>query len=546
MKHLYLKNIFTRLLALAVVITFLQPASAQCPAGSIANTAGTYTNGETVCISTNFSGAIALHNGATMVVSGGGNYTGNITATNGASIIVYGNGTFNPNDANNFAASLTVYKWGTARLGTGNISFSNGFSVNSNGTVVWVKAWTQNNTQSVTNGACGSMTFTQATSLQNSSTITNRGTMAIQGALTTSAGTSIDNRGSFTVNGSVTLSGYFKNQWKTVFKGAGGNNLNTGDSIINLYTMVFSNAVTGSPKMLNEGLLWVRGSMTLNGGGGLKMNASNAQFRVDGSLSNNAVITGVGNSMYVGGAFGNNGTVQGLNSGNKLKLNVAPGGGTISNLTIGALTAIDTSNSGTTGFTGGNGNPATCNLLLPMEVTALKGTLKDNGVLLTWATLTELNGKKFIVEYSKDGVAFTAAGEVAAKGNSNARVEYNYLFTKATGSTLYFRLNMIDIDGASEYSNMVLVKTSATQTMTAGVYPNPFAEKLEVTLTTNKTAAVAVKLFDMNGRMVKSQLYNGQSGNNKFVLTGLNGLKPGLYIVEVSAGEEKWMQKVIR
>jgi len=93
---------------------------------------------------------------------------------------------------------------------------------------------------------------------------------------------------------------------------------------------------------------------------------------------------------------------------------------------------------------------------------------------------------------------------------------------------------------------MVLVKTGAAQAMRAGVYPNPFAEKLEVTLTTSKTAAVAVKLMDMNGRMVKSQLYNGQSGNNKFVLTGLNGLKPGLYIVEVSAGEEKWMQKVIR
>jgi hypothetical protein len=233
--------------------------------------------------------------------------------------------------------------------------------------------------------------------------------------------------------------------------------------------------------------------------------------------------------------------VQGLNSGQKLKLNVAPAGGTITNTTITTVTAMDT-----TTFGGGNGNPAVCTMLLPMEVTALKASYRDDAVMLTWATLTELNGKNFVVEYSTDGIVFTVAGEVAAKGNSTARMEYSYLFTKITSSTLYFRLKMVDVDGEAEYTNMVLVKTGATQAMTAGVYPNPFTEKVEVTLSISKSAAVAIKLFDMNGRMVKSLLCNGQSGSNKFVLTGLNGLNPGLYVLEVSTGEEKWMQKVIR
>jgi hypothetical protein len=107
-------------------------------------------------------------------------------------------------------------------------------------------------------------------------------------------------------------------------------------------------------------------------------------------------------------------------------------------------------------------------------------------------------------------------------------------------------LQLVDIDGAVEYTNTVLVKTGATQALTISAYPNPFTEKLEVTLTTGKSAAIAVKLFDMNGRIVKTQVYNGQSGLNKLVLTGLNQLNPGLYVLEVAAGEEKWMQKVIR
>jgi hypothetical protein len=542
MKHLYPKNFLIQLLALAVVITFSEPASAQCPVGSIANSAGSYNSGQTACISnSSFSGNITLNSGSRMVVVSGGNFTANINANSGSKVDVYAGGIFNPNNANNFAAALAVKKSATAILGTGNISLSSGFSLLSQGSVTWAKAWTQNFTQSVTNGSCGTMIFTQATSLQNNSTLINSGIVVMQGTLTTNSGTTINNRGSLTVNGAVTLSGYLNNQWKTVFKSASGNIFNTGDSVINLYTMVFSSAVIGTVKMRNDGLLWVRGSMTLNGGTGLNMKVTNAQFRVDGALANNGVITGTGSSMYVAGGLASSGTVQGLNSGQKLRLNTAPVGGTVTNTTVAALTAMDT-----TSFIGGQGNPALCAMVLPMEVTALKGVLKEDAVLLTWATLTELNGKNFVVEYSTDGIAFTAAGEVAAKGNSNVRVEYSYLFPKITGSTLYFRLKTVDIDGDAAYTNMVLVKTGTAQAITASVYPNPFTEKVEVALTAAGTTEVAIKLFDMNGRMVKSQLYNGQSGNNKFVLTGLSGLKPGLYVLQVSAGEEKWMQKVIR
>lgn len=542
MKHLYPKNIFFRLLALAVVFTFLQPASAQCPAGSTANSAGNYNSGQVACITnSSFNGAITLNSGAKMVIISGGNFTGNINANAGSTIQVNAGGTFNPNNANNFAAALIVKKGATAILGTGNIGTTTGFSLLSMGSVTWEKAWTQNQTQTVNNGPCGTMIFKQNTSLQNNSTIINNGIMEIRGTLTTNSGTSINNRGQFKVTQSVTLSGYFNNQWKAIFAGTGGNTFNTGDSVINLFAMTFSSAVGGTPKIRNEGLLWVRGSMTINGGGGVTMKASNAQFRVDGSIANNGVITGSGNTMYVAGVFGNNGTTKGASSSLKLKINTSPSGGTVANLNIAAVTTVDT-----TSFTGGNGNPAVCTALLPMEVTALKGSFRDDAVLLTWATLTESNGKKFVVEYSTDGVAFATAGEVAANGNSNARVEYSFLCTKVNSPNLYFRLQMVDIDGAVEYSNMVLVKTGATQSITANVYPNPFTEKVEVTLTVSKSAAVTIKLFDMNGRIVKTRSYNGQSGLNKFVLTGLNQLNPGLYVLEVAAGEEKWMQKVIR
>lgn len=541
MKHLYPKPFIGSLLIFVLTITIFQPAVAQCPAGSVSNAPGVYTNGNTVCISTNVSGNIKLNNGAKMVIVSGGNFTGDFDGNNGSTIEVKAGGTFKPGNTNNLASAITVNKNGTAIFGTGGLSLASGFSLNNLGTVTWSGSPTLGNNVTVINTSCGSMNFNQNVTLQNGATLNNGGILTIQSVLTTAAGSSIDNRGRFTVKGDFAPLGYFKNQWQALFLG-NNNNLNSGaDSIINLYTFVFKNAINGTMKVRNEGLLWFGGSLQLGNGSGIKMTRTNAQVRVRGSLTNNAAISGNG-KLYVAGAFANNGTLTGKSASEKLFLN--------QNITANATNTqynVGMAADDTTNYAGGAGNPdVSCATLLPMVVSSLKGNYYDNAVNLTWYTLTEINGKKFDIEYSADGLSFTKAGEVAAKGNSAERVSYQFRFTKITGTTLYFRLMMVDLDGHTEYTNMIMVKTGATKQITASVYPNPFVENLEVTMVLAKTSPVTVKLMDMNGRTVKTQVFTAQPGNNKWTLTGLSELNKGLFVVEVSAGEEKWMQKVLR
>jgi hypothetical protein len=537
MKHLYPKHLISSGLMLITTITFLQPAAAQCPAGSISNTAGNYNNGQTVCISTNFSGNIKITNGAKMVIVSGGNYTGNIDGNQGSTIEVKAGGTFNPGTANNLASVITVAKNGTAILS--NAGFSNGFGVTNSGSFTW-GSFNQNQAITVSNTSCGTMTFSQDINLQNGTTLNNSGTMTMQG-LNTNSGTTIDNRGRLTVNGNINFAGLLKNQWQAVFKGS-TNNFNNGDSIINLYTLVFRNAIQGSFRMRNDGLFWVGGSFQYNGGA-IQMNRTNAQVRVSGALSNNGTMRGNG-KIYIAGSFSNGGgTLTGKSGAERLFISQSVPNGSATNVQVNnGMAAEDTAT-----YAGGAGNPdVSCAMLLPMVVSSLKGTYDGSVINLSWATTSEINGKQFMVEYSTDGLNFTTAGAVAAKGNSTERVNYQYQFTKVNSATLYFRLMMVDVDGRTEYSNTILVKTVGSQKITAGVYPNPFAEKLEVTTTLTKSLPVNVRLLDMNGRLVKSQVYSGQSGFNKWTLTGLNELNKGLYIIEVTAGEERWMQKIIK
>lgn len=540
MKHLYPKfSISSLLIFVLTIITF--QATAQCPAGSVSNTAGTYNSGSVVCISSNVSGSITLNSGAKMVVVSGGNFTGDFNGNSGSTIQVKAGGTFKPGNANNLASAITVDKNGTAIFGTGGLTLGSGFSISNFGTVTWSGSPTITNNATVTNTSCGGMSFSQNLTLQNGATLNNSGILTIQSALTTAAGSTIDNRGRFTVKGDFAPLGYFKNQWQALFLG-NNNNLNSGaDSIINLYTFVFKNAVNGVMKVRNEGLLWFGGSLQLGNGSGIKMVRTNAQVRVSGAFTNNAAISGNG-KLYVAGGFANNGALTGKSGSEKLFLNQNIGTGTTNTQFNAAMAADDT-----TGYAGGAGNPdVSCATLLPMVVSSFKGNYYDNAVNLTWYTLTEINGKKFDVEYSTDGISFTKAAEVAAKGNSVERINYQFRFTKITGTTLYFRLMMTDLDGRTEYSNMIMVKTGAAQQITASIYPNPFVEKLEVSLVLAKTSPVTVKLMDMNGRTVKTQVFTAQPGNNKWTLTGLSELNKGLFVVEVSAGKEKWMQKVLR
>lgn len=539
MKQSYPKQLISSGLIFLLTMTSSSTLWAQCPAGSLAPVANkTYSSGEVVCISATFSSPIKLNNGAKMVIVNGGQYSGNIDANPGSTIDIGSGGKFTPGGGN-VNGAIRVAKDGLVTVS--NINPGTGFSIVNSGSLSWPNSLNLNNAISITNTSCGTMSFGPAmTFQQNGTTIQNSGTMIFQSSLETANNVSIDNRGTFIVAGNTKLAAKFVNQWKAVFKG-GSHTFNNGDSIINLYTMVFNGSAIGSPKVRNEGLLWFSGSFQYNGGGGIRNNRTNAQFRVGGSFASNGNISGFG-EIYTAGSFLNQGNINGQSASQRIVLRQS-GGGSTSNTTInGAMAAQDT-----TSFMGGAGNPdVSCLVLLPMVLSSFKGAYADGVTDLSWVTLTELNAKQFVVEYSTDGIYYTQAGTVAAKGNSAQSNSYQFRFTKADQPVLYFRLLLVDQDGRTDYSTVVTIRTGNKPSVTAGAYPNPFTEKLVVTVTTPRSGDVTIRLLDMNGRVLKTQDQVAQAGINRWQLTGLAELNKGLYLLEVKAGEEKWLQKIIK
>lgn len=542
MKQLYPKPLICFVLIIFFSLTPIFSLWAQCPAGSEppANNQN-YTNGDVVCVSGTFSGSLKLNNGAKMLLISGGKFTGNIDGNPGSVIEVQKGGTFTPSAGSNLKSTLIIAKDGLVTLA--NVELGSGFSIQNSGSLSWPSTINLNTPIAINNTACGTMVFGSAMSIQNATTIQNNGTMIFQSSFETSNGASVDNRGKFIVVGNTKIGGPFKNQWQAVFKGS-SHTFNAGDSIINLYTMVFNGSAIGAPRIRNEGLLWFAGAFQYNGGGGIKMNRGNAQLRVGGSFINGGGVVGTGN-IYVDGGFANQASLTGISASQPLYLNKT-GGGNVSNYTNTQVNAAMPAGD-TTAFVGGAGNPdISCLTLLPMVLSAFKGVVVDGGVDLSWTTLTEANGDRFEVEYSTDGISYKQAGTVAAKGNAAAATNYQYRYTGPMYPVLYFRLLLVDRDGSREYSAVVTVRTSVRQSVTASIFPNPFAEQLTIQVALPKPAKVTVRLLDMNGRVLKSEDHAGQAGFNQWPMKGLAELRKGLYLLEINAGEELWMQKIIK
>jgi hypothetical protein len=183
--------------------------------------------------------------------------------------------------------------------------------------------------------------------------------------------------------------------------------------------------------------------------------------------------------------------------------------------------------------------------VLPVSLVNFAAAKTEKGNVLNWSTATEKNSDHFQVERSANATTWVAIGKVASHNNSTTLQQYSFTDNSANG-TVYYRLKMVDLDGTTEYSKVVMVKSSAQQTSTLSVYPNPVqnAETMTVKLTATENTTATVSVIDMMGNVVKHVAQTAQIGENTFTIETA-ALKPGMYLVQATAGASKEASRVI-
>jgi hypothetical protein len=270
-------------------------------------------------------------------------------------------------------------------------------------------------------------------------------------------------------------------------------------------TLTIWGNVTFTNKVVWEvrGTVIIKGNLTLNGGANLDVK-NGGLLRVEGD--------------FIGG----NNTDVTKNGGGTLQVvkNVNVGSG---NLNGGGTFEY--------GGTCASGNPSFCgnavhNTNLPIELLFLKANIINDGIQLNWATATEKNFDRFIIEHSLNGEDFQAVGEQPGQGNSVVKNYYAFIDSNPGVGKNYYRLKSVDFDLAYEYSTIVFAEYDGDKSIS--LYPNPV---------TGNTINIIANFETQPGGKIEIMDYLGTKLQEIFLsdtsqkLNVENDLDPGMYIL---------------
>jgi hypothetical protein len=166
-------------------------------------------------------------------------------------------------------------------------------------------------------------------------------------------------------------------------------------------------------------------------------------------------------------------------------------------------------------------------IVLPVTFTNFTATRSGNAASLKWTTATEINNRGFYVQRQSNGrwenIGFV--NSQAAGGNSTSDLSYTFTDGSLLKGVNQYRLQQVDLDGRSKYSDVRTVRNDAQASRTT-VYPNPSNGVANITFgETNTTHDVFVS--DMNGRVLKQ--WRGVTDDNMKV----DNLTPGVYMIRI-------------
>jgi hypothetical protein len=172
---------------------------------------------------------------------------------------------------------------------------------------------------------------------------------------------------------------------------------------------------------------------------------------------------------------------------------------------------------------------------LPLTLLNFNGSRQTGYNMLAWNTEIEENTKAFEVQLSMEDAQWKTIGTVAANGSGNG--SYSFHHNHPTTGKNWYRLKMVDMDGAFTYSNIILLNNSAEGDVSILVYPNPASEMVNISVSKN-LLNTKLGLYNGEGKLLQSKLIT----TFNFQCSLLNYPK-GIYLLRFEDGT---MERVIK
>jgi hypothetical protein len=168
--------------------------------------------------------------------------------------------------------------------------------------------------------------------------------------------------------------------------------------------------------------------------------------------------------------------------------------------------------------------------VLPVDLISFTGLAKTEGNQLNWTVAQEVDFSHYEVLRSTNGKEFAKIGEVYPENKSTEMKNYSFLDASVKADLAYYKLNLINEDGSSSYSNLVVINRTVVAPVITKLYPNPATTTLLVSLEGVDAEVSTITIHDLSGKVV----YTTET-SDVATLLNINELNKGMYIVKVAS-----------
>lgn len=182
--------------------------------------------------------------------------------------------------------------------------------------------------------------------------------------------------------------------------------------------------------------------------------------------------------------------------------------------------------------------------ILPVVLSGFKVSKASNGNLLEWKISGGEELSHFIVERSYTGNNFEKIGQVSAQNSGVGNYSFIDNFSSAQSPIYFYRIQWINKDGTRNYSGIISISNEIKTGYK--IFGNPFIHSFVVQCSASFNEPVQFYLYDMNGRLMKSQTSVLTVGLNNVKITDLKSLPSGTYSLLILRSNNVYKTKVVK
>ncbi|MFK7810579.1 MAG: fibronectin type III domain-containing protein [Saprospiraceae bacterium] len=182
---------------------------------------------------------------------------------------------------------------------------------------------------------------------------------------------------------------------------------------------------------------------------------------------------------------------------------------------------------------------------LPVELISFKGECANDHANLNWEVADEIDLRHYQIAKSLDLKKWMVVGSELPGTSTSSRKTYSHTsWEKIKGQTVYFRLEIVDLDGTINYSPVV--KVSCVEERSVQVFPNPITQdEFTISLKQMLNEEVTILVTDILGRRVLEERRSLKRGDQE-VLVSAGDWAAGVYSIGVFGDGWEWSEILVR